>query len=298
MKKTRRILLTLAALVVVVVLAVVIVAVIAIDAIAKRGVEEGATYALDVPSTLAGINVGILSGTVDMTGLEVSNPEGFPAPHFLALGEGGVAVTLGSLTKDVVNIPELRLHGIDVHLQQRGGKSNMGVILDNLGRFEKESDDPPAGEPAPGKKFIVEKIDIRDVRVHVDPGELVGSIVPDIVVPEIQLTNVGSDGSGVTLADLTNIIVQAIVATSLEAGVDVLPGELANSLQGGLDQLSTLGDLGVQMTSDLGAAVDDAAKQAQDAVGEAGKQASEALEDIGNQAGEGLKNLLGGDDDG
>lgn len=298
MKKTRRILLALAAFIIVVVLAVGIIAVIAIDAIAKRGVEEGATYALDVPAALGGIDVGILSGSVEMTGLEVSNPEGFPAPHFLALGEGGVEVTLGSLTKDVVNIPELRLYGIDVHLQQRGGKSNMGVILDNLGRFEKESDDPPADEPAPGKKFIVEMIDIRDVRVHVDPGEIIGSVVPDIVVPEIQLMNVGSDGSGVTLADLTNIIVQAVVATSLEAGVDVIPSEIANSLQGGLDQLSSLGDLGVQITSDLGAAVEDVTKEAQAAVDEAGKQAGEALEDIGNQAGEGLKNLLGGDDDG
>ena len=43
--------------------------VVSIDTIAKQGVERGATYALQVPTTLDKADVGIMSGTFAMSGL-------------------------------------------------------------------------------------------------------------------------------------------------------------------------------------------------------------------------------------
>lgn len=58
----------------------------AADSIARRGVEAGATYALGVDTKLAGANVGIMSGSFDMQGLRVANPQGFKSDTFMSLG--------------------------------------------------------------------------------------------------------------------------------------------------------------------------------------------------------------------
>jgi len=80
-------------LVAAVVLLVVIVAGIAwlyIDSIATTGIEEGATYALGVPTTVEDVSVSLLGGTVKIFGLTVANPEGFK----VALPRGSVAAHL------------------------------------------------------------------------------------------------------------------------------------------------------------------------------------------------------------
>ena len=76
---------------VIVLVAVVVIAFVSIDAIARAGIERGATFALGVPTTLGSANIGILSGEFTMSGLDVTNPEGFDGDYFLQLDEGFVA---------------------------------------------------------------------------------------------------------------------------------------------------------------------------------------------------------------
>ena len=98
-----------------------------IDSIAKAGVETGGTYALGVDTTLDGMDVGVLSGGVEMSALNVANPTGFESPHFLHLGTGRVAVSLGSLTEDKVVVPEFTLSGLSLNLESKSGKEVMLV---------------------------------------------------------------------------------------------------------------------------------------------------------------------------
>lgn len=118
---------------VVVLLLVAVVAVfLFVDAIAKGAIERGATYALGVQTTLGSADVGITSGEFGMKGLRVANPEGFASDHFMTLGSGVVAVSLGTLRQDVVELPLLALSGIDLRLEKKGALSNYKVIVDHL----------------------------------------------------------------------------------------------------------------------------------------------------------------------
>lgn len=269
--------------------------VVSIDTIAKQGVERGATYALQVPTTLDKADVGIMSGTFSMSGLQVNNPEGFTAPHFLQMNDAGVAVSLETLGEDVIELPELTITGIDMYLVKEGGKANYQVIMDNLKRFEGEGKKEP--DPSkPGKKFVIRKIDMKNIKVHATLLPVGGAAnTVDVDIPEIVLTNVGSGGQSVSMAELVNVIIKAVFATAVNLG-GALPGEITEGLKGGLAELGSLGEMGVGVAANIGGQVIGVAGDATKMLGEVGEGAGKAVEDATKGLEEGVKGLFGGGD--
>ncbi len=267
-----------------------------VDSIARTAIERGGTYALGVPTTLRTADVGVLSGTFEMQGLKVANPQGFPSDHFLSLGDAGVAVSLGTLQKDTVQLPELRFEDMDVRLEKKDGATNYKVILDNLkklsgdGKGDKPADKPKEG----GKKFVIQEFVLRNVTVHYDA---IGGGIAKVEIPidEIRLHNVGQTGSGVagsgvSMGELAGLVVKAVLAAAVKNGGGLLPKDVLGDLEG---QLAALGDLGGSL-SEMGMnVVGEAGKVAEDIGKEAEKAAEEgkkAVEDLGK----GLKDLLPG----
>ena len=245
MKKLIRL---VAALVVLLIVGVVVLF-IYIDRIAKAGIERGATHALGVDTKLQKANVGVFSGTFVMAGLNVVNPGGFTTPHFLNLGTGDTAVSLGSLMDETVEVPLIHLADIDVNLEKKEGKANFDAILENLKKFE--SSEPSSGQRQ-GKKFIVRQINIENVVVHVDVLPIGGELTRlHVKVPQITLKDVGSDTDrGVVVGELTNIMVQAILRAVVEKAGDLLPADLLGDLGSALAQLKDLDELGVKVTAE------------------------------------------------
>ena len=91
---------------------------------ARKAVETGGTNAMGVKTTLAELDIGLFSGTCDLAGLNIANPEGFKTPHFMDLGSGAVALDLQTLNSDIVEIPKFELAGRDLNLEQGSGQAN------------------------------------------------------------------------------------------------------------------------------------------------------------------------------
>jgi len=271
-----------------------------VDTIAKRAVEKGGTYALGVDTTLGGADVGIMSGTFAMNDLKVANVAGYPAPHFLTLGDASVAISLESLREPTVVLPKLHLDSIDVRLEKKDGAANYNVILDNLKKVSGGSGDKPAPQPAPGeeKKFIITDLSITKVVVHVDVfgaggapaalGNALGALTKVTVpIDEIKLQNVGKTGdgvagSGVTISQLTNIIVQAVLAAAVENGGGLIPADILGDLRGKLASLGDLSKLDLKVLGDAKATVEDLTKtvdEVQKKVEDAAKQGEKAIDD-------------------
>jgi hypothetical protein len=283
MKKLIKLLVILVALFVIACIGVVIYA----NTIAKSAIERGATYALGVPTTVSAATIGIVGGEFGLDGLKVANPEGYDQPHFLKLDDADVDLTLRSLLEETVELPNLTLKGLDVNLEKKSDKANYQVILDNLKKFESGDRTPPKD----GKKFVIRTVEISDVVVHVDMIPLGGDATRiDVPIERIELKDVGSGGKPLQLAELSNVIIKAVFAALVSKGGGLIPGDVLGGLQGGLDGLSGLGDMGVGAISVGGEAL-------QGALGELGKEAEKALEgagDIGKEAGEGVGKALEG----
>lgn len=281
-------------LLVLVVVVLGVVGYVMVDKLTKQGIEKGGTYAMGVETKLDGVSLGLFSGSMSMNGLSVANPEGFKADHFLKLGDGSVQVTLGSLMSDKVEVPSLILNNVDLVLEKDKGKANYDVILENLAKLG-GGDEEPAADTEEGKKFVVKELVIKNVKVK---AEVIGGMSVPVTIPEIRLTDIGSDSDkGVLLKDLSGIVVTAILTSVAQLPGDLLPGDIGKSLQGGLKAVGNLGQFSVEVignvTTEAGKVVGAAAEklgEGAEKVGEAAKEAGKAVDKLG----EGLGGLLGG----
>jgi hypothetical protein len=301
MRKLFKILIGLAAGVLILIIAGVIILILSINHVARRGVEAGGSYALGVPTTLKGATIGILGGTVQLNGLHVANAPGFPNDHFLTLGDAKVAVKLNTLMSDTIYIPELTLDTIDVALEKNQGKANYDVILGNLQKLSGPPDttkppQPPAPKEA-GKKLVIHQLTIRKVNVHADligaPGVLGKVTKVNVPIGEIKLTDVGGGGqggvggSGVTIGELSGLVVQAVLSAAVETGG--LPGEFVGDLKGHISKLGDLaGGAGKLVATQAGATVKVLGEQA----GKIGEQVGGSVKEGVGKLGEGLKGII------
>jgi hypothetical protein len=229
----------------------VVCAVMFVNSIAREGIQVAATYSLGVNATLDSASVGLLSGNFAMDGLKVDNPKGFDG-KFMQLGHGGVAVSLGTLSSSTILLPKLELSGLDIDLERNSTGANYKIIMDNLKRLESGQAQQPKAS-GPGKQFKINEISITNVTAHVDLLGVAGGISKlNVPIQEIKLTNVGSDGSGVDLAKLTSIILQAVLTAVVDKGGGLIPADIANEIKSGLNQLSGLSGVKVEALGKVG----------------------------------------------
>lgn len=257
--------------------ALIIVALLAVLAFLDRGarvaVERGATYALAVPTEAESLHLRPFSGGVTLSGLRVSNPDGFSESPLLSLGGASVDVAMKSLLSDQVEIQSLKISDVALRLEGRGTQTNYGVILDNLARFESKDGAPPASEGAEAgqpKRFLVREITIEGVRVDTDfrlggaAGDL-ASAAASVTLPPIRLTNVGGE-QGVTMPQLASKLLRALLEAAADGQVPGLSAQLAGDLRKSLGALEQRGrDLGKDLeraAKDLGRELESGAKGA------------------------------------
>ncbi len=296
----KKLLTVLIAVVAILVVALLTVAMM-VDSLVRKGIEAGATYATGVTTTLSSADVCITSGQLSMSGLNLANPEGYKSDHFLKLADGYVAVGLGSLTSDRIEVPKIELKGIDMVVERADGKNNFDVILDNLKQLSSGEKQPKEG----GKTYIIRQLIIDDVSVSIS-GFGVGA--QTIKLPQIKLTDVGSGSEGAQLSKVVGIVIRELMASLLKDPTK-LPGVLADQLGSGLEGLGNLGQVGVELignvTEEVGKQLENVTNVAGEAAGKISEGAGQAVGEVGDKAKEGLKGvgdglkgvggLLGGD---
>ncbi|HYE60470.1 MAG TPA: AsmA family protein [Phycisphaerales bacterium] len=270
-----------------------VITLVMIDSVAKTGVEKGGTYALGVNTGLDKASIGLTSGKFGLSGLKVDNPQGFEG-KFLALGDGALEVSLGSLMKDTVVVPRFALTNVELDLERNSSGANYNIILNNLKKLEsaEKGDKAKPAEDRPGKQFKIGEIVISNVTVHLDLlGGPSGATKLTIPIHEIKLTNVGSDGSGVDIAELSSTILQAILAAAVDKGGSLIPADVMGDLNAGLSQLSGLADVGVQAIGKVGDQVTQLGGQLGKSLGDATKGVGDATKGVGDAV-KGIGNIF------
>lgn len=213
-----------------------------IDAIVKRSIEAGTTYATGVPTRVEAVDVGLFSGRMDVGRLEIANPPGYNSPYFFRLNSLNLALNPRSLLEATVRVPELTIEGARVNLERAGATSNFNAILDNVRRVSADTDkteEPPPDEGGPDTRFIIDRLRISRVSARaILARELGESGTLEVSVPPLTLENIGADSGGVTLAQLAALITrELLVAVSRQIE---LPGDLDSELQRRLEQVQDL----------------------------------------------------------
>lgn len=245
-----------------------------VDRAARAAIERGGSHALGVPTHLESADVGLTSGRLTLSELSIENPKGFEAPRFLDLRRGEIALSLGSLTSEVIEAPSLVLDGLALSLERKDGKANYDSILESLARLGSPGRDaPPDGRPAePGKRFVIREIVLNDVSAQVRLVALGGELTDTTIkLPVIRLKNVGNDPR--SLGELIGAILDGVLRALIDSGGANLPKELLQDLSRKLPDLDaaakafereidrSLGELGKDLGDKTQKALEDAKKQ-------------------------------------
>lgn len=276
-----------------------------IDKVAKTMVEEGGTYAMGVETTLDSADVGLFSGEFGIEGLQVKNPSGFTADHFLKLGKANLGVDMSSTRTDALIVPQILIEDVALELERNKSGSNYSRILKNLERFEGADTGPepePEEQPQSGKKFIVKEIVMRNIGATVRVEALGQNKTIPVTVPEIIVNDIGTTDDAQTVGDLLSRVLQEVLDAVLEAGAGLIPEDLLNDLNSQLSSLrASAGTLVEDLRGDLGDLTEDLQEKLQSEEGveglkeDAKEKASELKEKAGDavdKAKKGLNDLL------
>jgi hypothetical protein len=267
MKSTRKILYVVLIVVAVLIAAVVVAVGLFANSALKLGIETAGTKALNVGVKVGAVDLSILGGSLGIENLVIDNPPGYQHKTLLELGKGRVAVDIGSLLGDTVNIKEIKLDGVNVTLEQRGiSGNNLQDIIKSLPQGEGPEAQAKEAEPS-GKKLRIGTLELTNVTVKVKllpvPGK---SDTVTLKLAPIVMKDLGSDNK-MDVAKLSSKILLAIAEGVAEQGGGVLPADMTSAMKTTLGKTMEMGKTAVDEGKKVIDGGTDAGKKIIDGIG-------------------------------
>jgi len=255
------------------------------NTLVRAGVVRGGQYATDQTTLLDAANLSLAAGTLDLSQLQISNPNGYKEPKFLAMKNCNVSVDTGSLLSSTVVINQIDISGLEIFLEQNGAKNNLGELLDIMQKKSPAASTAPASgnssaPSSPGKQLKINKIRLASTKVH-----LRGLVSLDLDLGTIEMVDpTNPDGRPMKIADVMVKILLHIAQQIVDS--PQLPSDFKNGLQ---DVTKMVDNLKGTLGKDVGKNLQEALKNVPDlgkGVPDLGKNAGQNLQDLG-------KNLQG-----
>jgi uncharacterized protein involved in outer membrane biogenesis len=194
-----------------------------LDSAVKKGIETVGPMLTKVDVKLDSVSLSLLSGSGKIRGLLVGNPEGYKTPSAIQVGEASLALQPGSILSDKVVIHSVSVIGPEVTFETDLKGNNLSKILANLqtasGGGDTKNDKAAAKA---NKKLQVDDFLIQNAKLNVSVMGLGKSV--SVPLPEIHLTGLGTGPEGITAADLTKKVIQAIEKEAVQASGSAVSG--------------------------------------------------------------------------
>ena len=197
----------------------------------KSGIETVGPKITKTDVKLNSVNLSLLSGSGNIKGFTLGNPQGFKTPAAMSVGVANLRLEPRTLLDDKVVIRDITLDGPEITFETDLSLVNLKKILSNIeeatGGGGKPST-PDTNQPAPakqseGKKLEVDNFLIKNAKVHVSVNApLIGQQTANVSIPEIHLINMGTNAEGITAAELSKEVFAAIVEKTEEEAKKVI----------------------------------------------------------------------------
>ena len=223
MEKTKKILWGAGILALVLIIVTVVVIGLFLDKIVKTGVETVGPKIVQVPITLDAVHLSILTGSAKVKDLVVGNPEGYKTTNAISVGLASVGVNPFTVLSDKIVVRSIEVKNPEITFEGGLSANNLGKIMENVDAVVQAGGPASTNKTAsvnkkPGKKFEVDDLLITGAKIH---GTLVlfgrEVTLPSLPLPDIQLSNLGTDPDGITATDLTRRVLAAITSATIKA---------------------------------------------------------------------------------
>ena len=191
--------------------------------IVKTGVETVGSKITKVSIKLDEVHLSLLTGSATVKGLVVGNPEGYQTPQAISAGMIAVGVNPLSVLSDKIVLRSLHIESPEITFEGGLGGNNLSKIMDNVNaaaRNAAQTEGAPStnatAQTKPPQKYELDDLLITGAKVHVSLTDLGGKEMT-LSLPPIHLINLGKGKDGITAADLTRNVLDAIVTATVKA---------------------------------------------------------------------------------
>lgn len=168
---------------------------------------------------LGQVSLNAYRGELGVGDLLLGNPSGYGERVALKIGSADVVADMGTVTGDVIVLKEVTVKDVFVSYVHHDGTDNFSQISKNASSSgKKDVASAPEREPAAGEKAADGRsggAEKKSKRVIIDRLSLSGITVKfgpiPLPVPPVTLTDVGRKSGGVTLVELGNQLLNAIM---------------------------------------------------------------------------------------
>jgi len=211
----------LGGIVVVVVVIGVLVMLGKINPIVKSGVEKSGPVILKAPVTLDAVAISFFSGSGELKGFTVGNPEGYKTDYAFSMDRLKIDLDVKSLTSDRIHIKNITIDSPSIVFEGSFGKSNLSQLQANA----KEFAGPSGGstkkkDSGSSKKLLIDHVSIDNGSISVSMQLLQGQKMT-LPLPKLELNDIGKDKDA-TISDALGEILAAVnkaVIPAVQSGV-------------------------------------------------------------------------------
>lgn len=201
-----------------------------LDSLVEKAIETLGPEMTGVSVKVKKVSLALTDGRGTINGLVVGSPKGYKASNTLQLGSIVLAIDPATVTKSVIVIRELTIEAPDMTYEKGPGGSNVEVIQRNVDEYVKKTfgggapakDKPKQGDASSATRFIIEKLQIRNGKVHMP---LVAGKEVDVSLPPANMSDVGKSRGGATGAEIASIIVKQMTDAALASAKRALAQE-------------------------------------------------------------------------
>jgi uncharacterized protein involved in outer membrane biogenesis len=170
---------------------------------------------------LDAVDLSLRNGEGRLKGFLLGNPAGYTSPGCVQFDRASLALDPVSLLSDKIVVRHVRLQEpvITFEASLRGNNFNDLRKGMAMGTEASQDEQPPAGEgpvEESTRKLQVDEFTLTGARLNVLIREL-GSESKALVLPDIQLTDLGTGPEGITSRELTQLALDKIFKVALEA---------------------------------------------------------------------------------
>jgi len=216
-----------------------------LDTAVKRGVETVGPMLTKVDVKLDSVNLSLLSGGGKLKGLFVGNPSGYKTPSAIQVGDASLAIAPGSIFSSKVVIRSINVQAPEITLETDLKENNLSKIVANLEAATGGSNASGASaDKKAGKKLQVDDFLITGGKIHITVTALGGQSAT-VPLPEIHLSSLGQGPDGITAAELTKLVLQAVEKEAVQVAARSVTDLSAANLTKGLRKTATGAATGV-----------------------------------------------------
>jgi len=212
-----------------------IVVVLSLDSAIRKGIETVGSHSLGVDVRLKRAHLSIMKGRLTISGLEISNPEGFKTDTLFKVEQAGIAVRPRSLFKDEIAIKGIVLKTPSITVEQSASGTNMSKVLENIEGPGKKEPEPAEGKAE--KTYRIGVIRVKDASVTFS-SFMTAKAPVTVPLPDIEMKDISSDdGTGLALAQVIQQVFQEMMKTALTEGKGIISSDMMKGITGDLGDL-------------------------------------------------------------